>query len=82
MADSRRRWPRRDWDPESFEIVCRVNGTSPEEVERECRLKEGRLEDLAESGWNPFIWEFARMADVLGMSMDDLYDEAFPEPGR
>lgn len=80
--DSMERWPRRDWDPEAFEAVCRSVGTTPGEVERECRLRHGRLEDIAEHGWQPYIWEFARMADVLAISMDDLYEESFTESGR
>lgn len=82
MNGTRTAWPRRNWDPEAFEAVCRTEGTDPLAVERECRLKSGRLDELADNGWNPLVWEFARMADVLDMSMDDLYDEAFTESGR
>lgn len=79
MDGSERRWGGRYWDPEAFEVVCRAAGTSPEEVERRCRLRSGRFDELAERGWCPHIWEALRVAEVLGMSMDDLCDEALPE---
>lgn len=76
---TRRRWPHTVWDPEAFEVYCRAAGTSPEEVERECRLKSGRFEDLAENGWSPLVWELSRIAEVLGTTMDDLHRVAFAE---
>lgn len=82
MENVARRWSRRYWDPEAFEVVCRTAGTSPAEVEQECRMRSGRLDEIADNGWQPYVWEFARMAEVLDMPMDDLYDEAFPESGR
>lgn len=68
-------WPRRDYDPEAMDRVLAANGMTRRDLERQTRMKPGRLDSLAMNGWEPLLWEFYRMSVVLDMDMEDLYDE-------
>lgn len=73
------RWPIWRWDPEAASALFAVEGLDDAEVERVARLKPGRLDQLAENGWDPHVFEVTRMAMVLDMSLDDFVESTFLE---
>lgn len=74
-----RYWPRRTWDRDAFDDLLDEYGTDEASVEREAHLHAGRFEELEDRGFDPYAHEVWRVAKVLGISMDQLFEETFPE---
>ena len=74
-------WPRWCWSPEEMDGLLHERGLEASYVEWEARLRRDRFRELAEHGWSPFLWEFKRIADVIGMDMTDLFDRVMEEEG-
>lgn len=71
------RWPRIDWNPDRARELFASHGLYEEEVEKRCRLLRGRFAALREHGMSPQFWELWRMADLLGIPLEELAEEAF-----
>ena len=69
------------WDPDAFRDMCADLGTSPDEVERAAHLMPNRFDSLEVRGHDPFCYELWRISEVLGASMDEVFDRCFESVG-
>lgn len=67
----------RSWDPEAFRTMCADAGTSPEEVAMVAHLKPNRFDFIEENGYDPFVYEVWRIAEVLGTTTDEVIYRCF-----
>lgn len=72
------RIPRWDLNLGELEALLEDEGWDGiDELECACRLRHGRIQELADNGWSPYFWEFRAMALVLDMDMDELAEAIF-----
>ena len=74
MADAMR-FPHWSYDPGALCALLSSEGYA--DFESACHMRPGRLESLGARRLAPYLWEFRRMALVLDMDMDDLFDAIF-----
>lgn len=74
-------WPKRTFDAEAMDELLDEFGLSRRDLERQAGLRGNRIADLDANGWDPYLWEFWRMSEVLDMDMGELYDAVCPEEG-
>lgn len=73
-----RRWPRLEFSAEALREVVRERGMTAEELGREAGLSERMVDGLMRGDFrSPLIWAYYRIADVLGMTLDELFEETF-----